>query len=102
MNPLTHGAAERSMQTMNAWEPVVGKEAPAKVAAFELRRAVADGQPPPTPLVFASPHSGRCYPAEMMQAAALDATSIRRSEDAFVDDLIDQAPEYGAAVKLPT
>jgi len=86
------------MQTMNAWEPVVGKEAPAKVAAFELRRAVADGQPPPTPLVFASPHSGRCYPAEMMQAAALDATSIRRSEDAFVDDLIDQAPEYGAAV----
>ena len=58
----------------------------------------ADGAPPPTPLVFASPHSGRLYPADMMAAAALDAQAIRRSEDAFVDDLIAGAPDLGAAL----
>src|SRR4051812_48301653 len=86
------------MGAMNAWDPAVGKEAPEATAAFVVRRAVADGAPPPTPLVFASPHSGRCYPDDMMDAAALDATSIRRSEDAFVDDLIEGTVQYGASV----
>jgi N-formylglutamate amidohydrolase len=49
-------------------------------------------------LVFASPHSGRDYPAELMAAAALDAAAIRRSEDAFVDELIASGPACGAAV----
>jgi N-formylglutamate amidohydrolase len=48
--------------------------------------------------VFASPHSGRDYPDDMMAAAALDAQAIRRSEDAFVDDLICEAPKLGASV----
>jgi N-formylglutamate amidohydrolase len=82
---------------MNAWEPLAANEAAPKPAAFEVRRAAADGQAPPTPLVFASPHSGRLYPEDMMSAAALDATSIRRSEDAFVDDLIAEGPAFGAA-----
>jgi len=50
------------------------------------------------PLVFASPHSGRLYPPEMMAASSLDAMSIRRSEDAFVDELIWQGIDHGAAV----
>ncbi len=83
---------------MNAWDSAVGKQAPEAAAAFVLRRPVAPGRALPTPLVFASPHSGRCYPDDMMDAAALDATSIRRSEDAFVDDLIEGAVEHGAAV----
>jgi N-formylglutamate amidohydrolase len=49
-------------------------------------------------LVFASPHSGRDYPAELMAAAALDAAAIRRSEDAFVDELIASGPAHGASV----
>lgn len=65
--------------------------------ALLLRRAAPAGRPPPTPLVFASPHSGRDYPEEMMAAAALDATAIRRSEDAFVDELIGAAPQAGVA-----
>ena len=81
---------------MNAWEPLAAEDAPAR-AAFGLRRAAADGHAPPTPLVFASPHSGRDYPDDMMSAAALDAQTIRRSEDAFVDDLIAAAPDLGAA-----
>jgi N-formylglutamate amidohydrolase len=48
-----------------------------------------------TPLVFASPHSGRLYPRDMMDAAALDADAIRRSEDAFVDKLAGSAPAFG-------
>ena len=74
-----------------------GPEGEAVVAAFEIRRAGPVGAPP-TPLVFASPHSGRLYPEDMMSAAALDAVSIRRSEDAFVDDLIAGAPGHGAAM----
>jgi len=84
------------MRAMNALEPLPGIE-PDIGPAFEIRRA-GPPEAPPTPLVFASPHSGRLYPEDMMSAAALDAVSIRRSEDAFVDDLIAQAPGHGAAV----
>lgn len=51
-----------------------------------------------TALVFASPHSGRFYPPDMMAASALDAAAIRRSEDAYVDVLIEAAVAHGAAV----
>jgi N-formylglutamate amidohydrolase len=51
-----------------------------------------------SPLIFASPHSGRVYPPDMMAASALDAAAIRRSEDAFVDVLIAGALDHGAAV----
>jgi N-formylglutamate amidohydrolase len=61
--------------------------------AFTLR--LPEG--PPEALVFASPHSGRDYPAELMAAAALDAAAIRRSEDAFVDEMIACGPALGAA-----
>jgi N-formylglutamate amidohydrolase len=95
------------MRPMNAMPPPAGAPplAPATpapggegaAAAFDIRRAGPAGAPP-TPLVFASPHSGRLYPDDMMSAAALDAVSIRRSEDAFVDDLIAGATGHGAAV----
>ena len=64
-------------------------------APFEVSR------PPPgraSPLIYASPHSGRLYPMEMMAASSLDADAIRRSEDAFVDELIRPATEHGAVV----
>lgn len=48
------------------------------------------------PVVFASPHSGRDYPASFVAASQLDPVALRRSEDAFVDDLYDQAPHLGA------
>jgi N-formylglutamate amidohydrolase len=82
---------------MNAWEPIAAEDAPVCVQSFDVRRAAPEGEGPPTPLVFASPHSGRFYPEDMMAAAALDALAIRRSEDAFVDDLIEAAPGLGAA-----
>jgi N-formylglutamate amidohydrolase len=56
-------------------------------------------RPPPgapkTPLIFASPHSGRIYPASLMAASRLDHAAIRRSEDVLVDELIAEAPGLG-------
>jgi N-formylglutamate deformylase len=47
-------------------------------------------------VVFASPHSGSAYPADMMRQSVLSDHLIRSSEDAFVDQLFDCAPEFGA------
>ena len=44
------------------------------------------------PLVFASPHSGRDYPADFVARSRLDPASLRRSEDCFVDQLYSFAP----------
>ncbi|WP_322891251.1 MULTISPECIES: N-formylglutamate amidohydrolase [unclassified Yoonia] len=49
-----------------------------------------------TSVVFASPHSGRDYPAAFLRRAVLDAQEIRSSEDAFVDLLFDTVPLHGA------
>lgn len=49
-----------------------------------------------TSVVFASPHSGRDYPAAFLRRAVLDAQEIRSSEDAFVDFLFASAPLNGA------
>ncbi len=52
--------------------------------------------PQTTPVVFASPHSGRVYPPEFLALARLDPLELRRSEDSFVDELFAAAPTHGA------
>ncbi|WP_025050085.1 N-formylglutamate amidohydrolase [Sulfitobacter noctilucae] len=47
-------------------------------------------------VVFASPHSGRDYPWAFLRTSVLDEHAIRSSEDAFVDQLFDCAPIFGA------
>jgi N-formylglutamate amidohydrolase len=54
------------------------------------------------PVIFASPHSGRCYPDDLLAAARLDALGLRRSEDSFVDELFAAAPEHGAPLLTAT
>jgi N-formylglutamate deformylase len=76
---------------------------------------VADPDLPPTapvnlrrpaqqcvPIVFASPHSGRLYPADFVAAARLDTLGLRRSEDSFVDALFEAAPAHGAPLLAAT
>jgi N-formylglutamate amidohydrolase len=70
-------------------------EAESLAAAFQILRPLGSGETAFLPLVFASPHSGRLYPHDMMQAAALDADAIRRSEDVLVDQLVGAAPQFG-------
>ena len=48
------------------------------------------------PFVFASPHSGNCYPAGFQASSKLDPLTLRNSEDAFVDRLWAAAPALGA------
>jgi len=48
------------------------------------------------PVVFASPHSGRRYPSRFIEQSRLSARDLRRSEDAFVDEIFAMAPDFGA------
>ncbi len=57
-----------------------------------------------TPVVFSSPHSGRDYAPAFVASSALDAHTLRSSEDAFVDELFADAPTFGApllAARVP-
>lgn len=49
-----------------------------------------------TPVIFASPHSGRDYPQDLLRNARLDQHALRQSEDSYVDLLFDEAPRFGA------
>lgn len=60
---------------------------------FQIQLAAPGRQ---TPLVFASPHSGDRYPADMGATASLAA--LRSAEDARVDRLIASGPAAGAAL----
>ena len=48
------------------------------------------------PFIYTSPHSGTAYLHEFLAMARLDVRTLRRSEDAFVDELFGAAPEIGA------
>ena len=68
------------------------------------RQTAANGHPyrlerpdgPGIPVVVASPHSGREYPETLLLRSALDPTTLRSSEDGFVDELFASAPALGA------
>ena len=48
-----------------------------------------------SPVVFNSPHSGSVYPRAFLEAAKLDLSTLRRSEDSFVDELISGVVRRG-------
>ena len=48
------------------------------------------------PFVFASPHSGSLYPESFVARSRLSSLTLRRSEDAFVDELFAGAVGLGA------
>ena len=92
------GGTLANMAGMQAPRPtaLTGAEPDKAEAPFSLTRPVAGARA--TPLIFASPHSGRIYPASLMAASRLDSVAIRRSEDAYVDDLIASAPSQGVTL----
>jgi N-formylglutamate amidohydrolase len=53
-------------------------------------------------VVCASPHSGRDYTWSFMRRSALSELTMRSSEDAFVDQLIEDAPRFGAPLLTAT
>jgi N-formylglutamate amidohydrolase len=48
------------------------------------------------PVVLCSPHSGRVYPKAFLEASRLDAQTLRKSEDCFVDELFAPVVQLGA------
>ncbi len=48
------------------------------------------------PFVFCSPHSGRIYPQALLDISRLDAQTLRRSEDCYVDELFGGVTQLGA------
>jgi N-formylglutamate amidohydrolase len=48
------------------------------------------------PLVFCSPHSGRQYPREFLEASRLTPLALRKSEDCYVDELLAPVTALGA------
>jgi N-formylglutamate amidohydrolase len=51
-----------------------------------------------SPVVFCSPHSGRIYPKAFLESSRLDAQTLRKSEDCYVDELFE--PVVGLGVPL--
>lgn len=50
----------------------------------------------PSPVVFSSPHSGRVYPPEFIARSVIEERILRSSEDAYVDLLLTDVPDFGA------
>ncbi|MGA8380389.1 MAG: N-formylglutamate amidohydrolase [Stellaceae bacterium] len=55
-----------------------------------------DPEGAPVPVVFDSPHSGSHYPEDFRFSCALE--TLRRAEDAYVDELYAAAPAHGATL----
>ncbi len=64
--------------------------------AFDPPFEVLEPGGPAAPLLFTSPHSGNLYPDGFVCSTRLDALTLRRSEDAFVDELFEGALKAGA------
>lgn len=77
----------------NGFKALIGDSVPDHLP-FEIRLPAEHT----VPFVFNSPHSGRIYTESFVKSSRLDAHTIRRSEDYFVDELFSAAPDAGAAL----
>lgn len=69
---------------------------PAIVDEFDPPFTVTEPATQTIPFVFNVPHAGAIYPASFLALSRLDAVALRRSEDAFVDELFAAVTELGA------
>ena len=69
-----------------------------RLVMTDFDRAIETIEPPrlASPLVFSSPHSGSIYPERFLAASRLDPLTLRRSEDAYVDELFLPCVAIGA------
>ncbi|MFN4025747.1 MAG: N-formylglutamate amidohydrolase [Hyphomonas sp.] len=69
-----------------------------ELAPLEAPFRLETPQGPAAPVIFASPHSGSLYPRNMVEALCVPLIDVRRTEDAFVDELFASAPAHGASL----
>lgn len=74
----------------------VGGGPASRPPAFRLLRPKNDK----AGVIVCCPHSGRFYPDDLLRASKLDRLALRRSEDAFVDELFAASPELGASLLM--
>ena len=67
----------------------------ALVSAFEPAFEMIPSAAPNSPLILASPHSGRHYPDSFMAQTNLPLHTLRRVEDTFVDDIFRPLARQG-------
>lgn len=70
-------------------QPVIADE-------FDPPYIVSEPSGQTVPFVFNVPHAGAVYPASFLASSRLDAMALRRSEDAFVDELFASMVDLGA------
>jgi N-formylglutamate amidohydrolase len=63
---------------------------------FDPAFVIAEPAGQTIPFVFNVPHAGAVYPAAFLAASRLDPMALRRSEDAFVDELFASVVQLGA------
>ncbi|WP_421790232.1 N-formylglutamate amidohydrolase [Hyphobacterium sp.] len=83
------------MTRKTAHKPLPMDTHPAVIARIETPVHVRRPESRRSPLVLASPHSGRTYPPDLISQTVIPLELLRRSEDAYVDILISGASEIG-------
>ena len=71
---------------------------PAAPVAYDTPYTLDGPAGPAAPVLFASPHSGNEYPERMQSALCVPLIDLRRTEDAFVEELFADAPALGATL----
>lgn len=79
--------------------PVPQAEAP---FSYETPYTLQKPEKMSAPVLFASPHSGKIYPDAMKDALCVPLAAVRRTEDAFVEELFAAAPDQGAMLMAAT
>lgn len=87
---MSFGEPEDNVGPLNV--SAVGVHEPELDPPFEVLAPLAVS----CPLVFSSPHSGSVYPRRFLNSSKLDALTLRRSEDAYVDELFQAVVSLGA------
>lgn len=70
----------------------------AKETVGRVVKLVRPDGPDAKPVILSSPHSGRDYLQRLCAETAIPVERLRRSEDAYVDLLIEDAPASGASL----
>jgi N-formylglutamate deformylase len=83
---------------MNSTRQAGGKAGPNPELAALYATPFSVARPPQQtlPFIFASPHSGAVYPPSFVEQSRLNLLGLRRSEDAFVDELFASVVAMGA------
>lgn len=76
----------------------VPNQSEGKSFIFERPYMINAPQSGSVPVLMASPHSGHIYPDHLTDALKVDLLKVRRIEDAYVNELYDHAPKYGATL----